>query len=445
MVKNEIIPLIKNKRARIGVIGLGYVGLPLVVEFAANGFKGYGFEVDAEKARKINAGTSYIGDVPSESVKKLVDEKLLEATTDFQHLRECDAIIICVPTPLRKTKEPDVSYILAAAEQIQKTLRRGQLIILESTTYPGTTDEVLLPMFEETGLKLDQDFLLAFSPERVDPGNPHFLTHNIPKVVGGVTPDSTEVAAHLYSQVVKDVHAVTSARVAEAAKLLENTFRAVNIGMANEMARLCYALNIDTWEVIRAAATKPFGFMAFYPGPGIGGHCIPLDPHYLSWKARQHGFDSRFISLAEEVNSRMPEHVVQLVSDGLNDDRKAMKGSKVLLLGVAYKKDIDDVRESPALSIIDRLRAKGANVQYHDPFVSEVRFDDAHTDSGGGPLSSVSLTDDALNSADCVIIVTDHSTIDYKRVCSLAPLVVDTRNALNGQLRQESSARIIRL
>jgi len=445
MVKNEIIPLIKNKQARIGVIGLGYVGLPLVVEFAANGFKGYGFEVDAEKARKINAGTSYIGDVPSESVKKLVDEKLLEATTDFQHLRECDAIIICVPTPLRKTKEPDVSYILAAAEQIQKTLRRGQLIILESTTYPGTTDEVLLPMFEETGLKLDQDFLLAFSPERVDPGNPHFLTHNIPKVVGGVTPDSTEVAAHLYSQVVKDVHAVTSARVAEAAKLLENTFRAVNIGMANEMARLCYALNIDTWEVIRAAATKPFGFMAFYPGPGIGGHCIPLDPHYLSWKARQHGFDSRFISLAEEVNSRMPEHVVQLVSDGLNDDRKAMKGSKVLLLGVAYKKDIDDVRESPALSIIDRLRAKGANVQYHDPFVSEVRFDDAHTDSGGGPLSSVSLTDDALNSADCVIIVTDHSTIDYKRVCSLAPLVVDTRNALNGQLRQESSARIIRL
>jgi UDP-N-acetyl-D-glucosamine dehydrogenase len=445
MVKNEIISLIKNKQARIGVIGLGYVGLPLVVEFAGNGFKGYGFEVDSEKARKINAGTSYIGDVPSESVKKLVDEKLLEATTDFQHLRECDAIIICVPTPLRKTKEPDVSYILAAAEQIQKTLRRGQLIILESTTYPGTTDEVLLPMFEETGLKLDQDFLLAFSPERVDPGNPHFLTHNIPKVVGGVTPDSTEVAAHLYSQIVKEVHAVTSARVAEAAKLLENTFRAVNIGMANEMARLCYALNIDTWEVIRAAATKPFGFMAFYPGPGIGGHCIPLDPHYLSWKARQHGFDSRFISLAEEVNSRMPEHVVQLVADGLNDDRKALKGSKVLLLGVAYKKDIDDVRESPALSIIDRLRAKGATVQYHDPFVSEVRFGDAHTDSGGGPLSSVSLTDDTLNSSDCVIIVTDHSTIDYKRVCSLAPLVVDTRNALNGQLRLESSARIIRL
>lgn len=445
MVKNEIIALITNKQARIGVIGLGYVGLPLVVEFGVNGFKGYGFEVDSHKANQINEGTSYIGDVPSDRVKRLVDEKLLQATTDFQHLRECDAIIICVPTPLRKTKEPDVSYILAAAEQIQKNLRRGQLIILESTTYPGTTDEVLLPMFEETGLKLDEDFLLAFSPERVDPGNPHFLTHNIPKVVGGVTPDSTEVAAHLYSQIVKDVHAVTSARVAEAAKLLENTFRAVNIGMANEMARLCYALNIDTWEVIKAAATKPFGFMAFYPGPGIGGHCIPLDPHYLSWKARQHGFDSRFISLAEEVNSRMPEHVVQLVADGLNDDSKSMKGSTVLLLGVAYKKDIDDVRESPALSIIDRLRAKGAHVRYHDPFVSEVRFDDAHTDSAGEPLSSIALTDEALNSADCVIIVTDHSTVDYKRVCSLAPLVVDTRNALNGEMRQESSARIIRL
>jgi UDP-N-acetyl-D-glucosamine dehydrogenase len=445
MIKNEINSLITNKKARIGVIGLGYVGLPLIVEFAANGFKGYGFEVDSQKANQINAGTSYIGDVPSDRVKKLVDEKLLEATTDFQHLRECDAIIICVPTPLRKTKEPDVSYILAAAEQIQNNLRRGQLIILESTTYPGTTNEVLLPMFEETGLKLDEDFLLAFSPERVDPGNPQFLTHNIPKVVGGVTPDSTEVAAHLYSQIVKDVHAVTSARVAEAAKLLENTFRAVNIGMANEMARLCYALNIDTWEVIRAAATKPFGFMAFYPGPGIGGHCIPLDPHYLSWKARQHGFDSRFISLAEEVNSRMPEHVVQLVADGLNDDTKAMKGSKVLLLGVAYKKDIDDVRESPALSIIDRLRAKGADVRYHDPFVSEIRFHDAHTDSAGEPLTSIALTDEALNSADCVIIVTDHSEIDYKRVCSLAPLIVDTRNALNGELRQQSSARIIRL
>ena len=444
-MKNDLIKLITNKQAHIGVIGLGYVGLPLLVEFTSHGFQGTGFEVDEAKANQINAGTSYIGDVPSRKVKEVVDAKRLRATTDFSHLSECDAIIICVPTPLRKTKEPDVSYILAAAEQIAQRLRRGHLIILESTTYPGTTDEVLLPMFEEQGLKLDEDFLLAFSPERVDPGNPQFQTHNIPKVVGGVTEDSTTVAAHLYSQIVNDVHAVSSARVAEAAKLLENTFRAVNIGMANEMARLCYALNIDTWEVIRAAATKPFGFMAFYPGPGIGGHCIPLDPHYLSWKARQHGFDSRFISLAEEVNSRMPEHVVQLVADGLNDERKAMNGSNVLLLGVAYKKDINDVRESPALSIIDRLRAKGANVRYHDPFVAELRFDDAHTESSGDPLSSVSLTNEELQAADCVIIVTDHSDIDYKRICSLVPLIVDTRNALNGDIRRESSARIIRL
>src|ERR1700752_2658491 len=445
MIKDEVISLIRDKRACVAVIGLGYVGLPLVSEFARAGYNSVGFEVDQEKADRINAGESYIGDVDSALVKELVDAGRLRATTNFDHLKDCDAIIICVPTPLRKTKEPDVSYILAAAEQITKHLRRGQLVILESTTYPGTTDEVLLPMFEGTGLKLDEAFLLAFSPERVDPGNPQFLTHNIPKVVGGVTPDSTEVAAHLYSQIVKDVHAVTSARVAEAAKLLENTFRAVNIGMANEMARLCYALNIDTWEVIRAAATKPFGFMPFYPGPGIGGHCIPLDPHDLSWKARQHGFDSRFISLAEEVNSRMPEHVVQLVADGLNDERKAMKGSNVLLLGVAYKKDVNDVRESPALSIIDRLRAKGANVKYHDPFVTEVHFDDAHTDAVGEPLASVSLTNGELESADCVIIVTDHSEIDYKRVCSLSSLIVDTRNALNGEVRRESRARIIRL
>ena len=924
--------LIRDNSARVGVIGLGYVGLPLAVEFAQHGFEAIGFEVDEAKAAQINAGRSYIGDVSSSAVKEMVEAGRLRATTEFEDLKDCDSIIICVPTPLRKTKEPDVSYILAAAEEIKKNLRRGQLIVLESTTYPGTTDEVLLPMFEETGLHLDEDFLLAFSPERVDPGNPQFQTHNIPKVVGGCTDDSTEAAAALYSAIVNHVHPVSSARVAEAAKLLENTFRAVNIGMANEMARLCYALGIDTWEVIRAAATKPFGFMAFYPGPGIGGHClvgdevvvvetdgvrrmekletlfedqakrnrvrrfkispqteiiykphlkalsldtethlpawapvdylfrreyegelvtlttsdnrrltvtdkhpllvcvgdrveekfakdleagdripihylpapvaggaseetdhpvvdllaelhgdqlekigvrikgaswsefadklkchgritgdhlrynrlpahiyleleksgvlrlaheklelltgkgpsqttfpavihincdiarligyylaegcstvekgnrrirftfnssedeyledvrrtlaaelgvrasihyskvdqavhvrvasrlfgellnilkcgsysqnmripdllfnaslshrtellkgllrgdgdvylapasssytkrgrsyehsnvsvevgyfsssrelfqqtlhllqglgflptikkgkphlsikgreqvarlrswfmgakkakvdkyleqskravrgrtfqfsgnlvtvpvksvqsrfgrtpvysvevdgthtfatsygiyvhncIPLDPHYLSWKARQHGFDSRFIGLAEEVNSRMPEHVVTLVADGLNDEEKALKGSRVLLLGVAYKKDINDVRESPALSIIDRLRAKGANVSYHDPFVEEVRFDDAHTEGGGEPLRSVALTDEELQSADCVVIVTDHSQIDYKRVTGLASLVVDTRNALNGELRRDSQARIIRL
>ena len=445
MIKKELIQLIENRRARVAIIGLGYVGLPLATEFAGRGFQATGFEVDEKKVAEINAGRSYIGDVAAELIKQSVDAGRLRATIDFSELTDCDAIIICVPTPLRKTKEPDVSFILAAAEEIKKHLRRGQLIILESTTYPGTTDEVLLPMMEDTGLKLDEDFLIAFSPERVDPGNPQFKTHNIPKVVGGVTDDSTEAAAALYSQIVDDVHPVSSARVAEAAKLLENTFRAVNIGMANEMARLCYALNIDTWEVIRAAATKPFGFMPFYPGPGIGGHCIPLDPHYLSWKARQHGFDSRFIGLAEEVNSRMPEHVVQLVSDGLNDDRKAMNGARVLLLGVAYKKDIDDVRESPALSIIDRLRSKGCNVRYHDPFVAHLDFDDAHTAGSGDPLNSVELTDEEIKASDCVVIVTNHSAVDYQRVVNLASLVVDTRNALNGDLRSHSSARIIRL
>lgn len=445
MIKTEIIDLIKTGRARVAVIGLGYVGLPLATEFASRGLNATGFEVDEKKVAEINAGRSYIGDVSSESIKGCVDAGRLSATTDFSQLKQCDVIIICVPTPLRKTKEPDVSFILAAAGEIKQHLRRGHLIILESTTYPGTTDEVLLPMLEETGLKLDDDFLLAFSPERVDPGNPQYQTHNIPKVVGGVTDDSTEAAALLYSQIVNEVHSVTSARVAEAAKLLENTFRAVNIGMANEMARLCYALNIDTWEVIRAAATKPFGFMPFYPGPGIGGHCIPLDPHYLSWKARQHGFDSRFIGLAEEVNSRMPEHVVQLVADGLNDDRKAMNGARVLLLGVAYKKDIDDVRESPALSIIDRLRSKGCEVRYHDPFVGEVRFDDTHTAANGDLLNSVALTDEEIKESDCVVIVTNHSAVDYQRVVNLASLVVDTRNALNGDVRKGSAARIIRL
>ncbi len=446
MVKEKITNLIKDRSAHIGVVGLGYVGLPLAVEFAHKGFRVTGFEVDASKAAAINDGRSYIGDVSASAIKEVVGAKLLDATTDFQHLTDCDCIIICVPTPLRKTKEPDISYILAAAGEIQKCLRRGQLVILESTTYPGTTDEVLLPILVETGFKLDEDFLLAFSPERVDPGNPQFQTHNIPKVVGGSTDDSTAVAAALYAQIVGEVHAVSSARVAEAAKLLENTFRAVNIGMANEMARLCYALGIDTWEVIRAAATKPFGFMPFYPGPGIGGHCIPLDPHYLSWKARQHGFDSRFIGLAEEVNSRMPEHVVTLVADGLNDVRKSLRGSRILMLGVAYKKDINDVRESPALSIIDRLRAKGADVRYHDPLVAEINFDDAHTQTADPtPLRSVELADDELRAADCIVIVTDHTAVDYARVCQLSTLIVDTRNTLDGDQRRASNARIVRL
>jgi UDP-N-acetyl-D-glucosamine dehydrogenase len=445
MINADIKSLIEEKTACVGVIGLGYVGLPLIVEFALKGFPTVGFEVDAKKVDDINAGKSHIVDVSSENVQKCLDGGNFKATVDFSELGKCDVIIICVPTPLRKTKDPDMSYILAAGEQIQKYARRGQLIILESTTYPGTTDEVLQPMIEEAGLKLDEDFLLAFSPERVDPGNPQFQTHNITKVVGGVGKDSTEVAAFLYSHIVDNVHAVSSARVAEACKLWENTFRAINIGMANEMAKVCNALGIDTWEVVRAAATKPFGFMAFYPGPGIGGHCIPLDPHYLSWKARQHGFDSQFISLAEQVNSGMPKYVFELVRDALNENEKSIKGAKILILGVAYKKDIDDMRESPALSIIDLLRAKGADVRYHDPFVAEVHFDHSYTIGAGDPLFNVELTDDELKAADCLVICTDHSNIDYPRVLELTPLIVDTRNALSEDLRGQSKAKVVRL
>lgn len=445
MIKSDLTNLITGKKAVIGVIGLGYVGLPLIVEFGLKGYRGIGFEVDENKADTINAGGSYIVDVPAENVRKCLDDGNLAVTTDFSRLSECDVIIICVPTPLRKTKDPDMSYIIAAGEEIQKYMRTGQLVILESTTYPGTTDEVLQPMLEENGCRLDEDFLLAFSPERVDPGNPQFQTHNIPKVVGGVSDDSTEIAAMLYRQIVNEVHPVSSARVAEACKLWENTFRAINIGMANEMARLCNTLGIDTWEVVRAAATKPFGFMPFYPGPGIGGHCIPLDPHYLSWKARQHGFDSQFISLAEQVNSGMPAYVVKLVSTALNDVKKAVNGSKILVLGVAYKKDIDDMRESPALSIIDLLRSRGADLSYHDPFVPEVTFDHAYTIGDAEPLYNSELTDELISSSDCVIICTEHSPIDYHRVCELAPLIVDTRNALSLDVRNGSKAKVVRL
>ncbi len=445
MIKDSLNKLIADRSACVGVVGLGYVGLPLIVEFCLKGFRGIGFEVDERKTAEVNAGRSYIVDVKSDDVQKCVDGGKLTATIDFSELSNCDVIIICVPTPLRKTKDPDMSFIIAAGEQIQKYMRSGQMMILESTTYPGTTDEVLLPMFEKNGLKLDEDFLLAFSPERVDPGNPQFQTHNIPKVVGGVSKDSTEAAALLYSQVVETVHAVSSARVAEACKLWENTFRAINIGMANEMAKVCNALGIDSWEVVQAAATKPFGFMAFYPGPGIGGHCIPLDPHYLSWKARQHGFDSQFISLAEKVNSGMPAYVVKLVADALNDAEKSVKSSKVLILGVAYKKDIDDMRESPALSIIDLLRARGADLSYHDPFVPEVTFDHAYTIGDAEALSNSELTDDLVKNSDCVIICTEHSAIDYARICELAPLIVDTRNALSEELRNCSKAKIVRL
>jgi len=436
---DKILNRISERRAVVGVIGLGYVGLPLAVEFAGAGLKTIGFDLDQSRVDSINNGRSYIPDVPTDVVAELAKEGKLSASTAFSHLAETDAVIICVPTPLRKTKEPDISYILAAAEQVKTHLHSQQLIVLESTTYPGTTDEVLRPMLEETGLVLDKDFYLGFSPERVDPGNKQFQTHNIPKVVGGVSKLSTDVAAALYQTIVNQVHRVSSARVAETAKLLENTFRSVNIGLVNEIAQLCYHLGIDTWEVIEAAATKPFGFMAFYPGPGIGGHCIPLDPHYLSWKARLHGFEARFIGLAEEVNSHMPDHVVQLVQAGLNTHRKPVNGSRVLVLGVAYKRDINDVRESPALGIVDQLLHKGAQVSYHDPFVTRMTLD------GRGSLASVPLEDETLSASDCVVIVTDHSDLDYARVVRLAPLVVVTRNVTRRLNMPEYDEKILRL
>ena len=439
--KQSLLDKIAARSAQVGIIGLGYVGLPLAAEFAAKGFSATGFEVDQRKADAINRGESYIIDVPTSQVAELVSSGRLKATTDFAQLRDQDIIIICVPTPLRKTKDPDVSYILAASEKIAETLRPGQLIILESTTYPGTTDEVLRPMFDAKGLELDRDYFLAFSPERVDPGNPQFNTHNIPKVVGGVTADSTDVAVATYGAIVANVHRVGSARAAEAAKLLENTFRAVNIGMVNELAQLCDTLGIDTWEVIEAAATKPFGFMAFYPGPGIGGHCIPLDPHYLSWKARMHGFEARFISLAEEVNSRMPEHVVELVMRGLNNHRKPVNGSRVLILGVAYKNDIDDMRESPALAIIDKLQKLGAVVSFHDPYVAEVHLENDTHDH----LNGIALTAEIVQNADCVVIVTNHKNVDYKWVAERASLIVDTRNATRSLKDDKLNEKIIRL
>ncbi|HWN98268.1 MAG TPA: nucleotide sugar dehydrogenase [Blastocatellia bacterium] len=435
----ELLSKIIERRAVVGVIGLGYVGLPLAVEFGRAGLRVIGFDLDEARIESINSGLSYIPDVATEMVSALVKREKLSATTDFSKLKETDAVIICVPTPLRKTKEPDISFILAASEQVSAYLHSPQLVVLESTTYPGTTDEVLLPLLQENGLKLDADFYLAFSPERVDPGNTQFQTHNIPKVVGGVTERSTEMAAALYQTIVDRVHKVSSARVAETAKLLENTFRSVNIGLVNEMAQLCYHLGIDSWEVIQAAATKPFGFMAFYPGPGIGGHCIPLDPHYLSWKARLHGFEARFISLAEEVNSHMPQHVVQLVQDSLNEHSKALKGSRVLVIGVAYKRDINDVRESPALGIVEQLLRKGAAVSFHDPFIPELKID------GKDSLSCIELTDEALGQCDCALIVTDHSKLDYARVLRLAPLIVDTRNVTRNLGMPEHETKIIRL
>lgn len=426
-VKSSLLRKIQTRTARIAIVGLGYVGLPLAVQFAKSGFAVTGMDVDESKLARLNAGTSYIQDVESSDLRQFVAAERLTGTSDFSRLREADAIIVCVPTPLDRSKKPDISYIVAAAENIQASLRPGQIIVLESTTYPGTTDEVLLPMFEQMGLQIDRDFFLAFSPERVDPGNPTFRTGNIPKLVGGVSADSTEVATVLYRTVVGRVHSVSSARTAETAKLLENTFRSVNIALVNEMAQLCRHLGIDVREVVEAAGTKPFGFMKFYPGPGIGGHCIPLDPYYLSWKARLHGYEPRFIELAEEVNSHMPDYVQSLVGEALNSQRKCVNGADILILGVAYKPDIDDYRESPALRLMQKLHRQGARLRYSDPHVPVLPF---LVDTESYILQSQPLDAASIAAADLVVVVTDHRAFDWQLVADNAALVVDTRNAL---------------
>lgn len=435
-MKEQLLAKIKDRKAVVGIVGLGYVGLPLAMEFAKAGFTVIGYDVSQRAVEGLLAGSSHIQDVPSSDVAAQVKAGRFVPTTVESRLKECDAISIAVPTPLSKTRDPDMSYVEKATEAIARNCRPGMLVVLESTTYPGTTREVLQPRIEAQGLKVGKDVFLAFSPERVDPGNPKWHTKNTPKVVGGITADCTQVACELYSACIDTVVPVASAEAAELVKLLENTFRAVNIGLVNEMAIVCDKLGVDVWEVINAAATKPFGFMKFTPGPGIGGHCIPLDPHYLAWKMRTLNYKTRFIDLASEINSEMPEYVVRKVARSLNDERKAVNGSKILLLGVAYKKDIDDMRESPALDVMRLLEERGGEVVYHDPWVPRFR-------ENGHEVSGVALTKEALASADAVVIVTDHSNVDYQLVVDHAGLVIDTRNAT---LRTKASkARIVPL
>ncbi len=413
----------QDRSALFGIVGLGYVGLPLAMELVRAGYRVIGFDISQPVVDRLNRGESHVQDVPAADVARAVSAGRLTTTTDLQRLKEPDVVSICVPTPLSKTKDPDVSYVLTATESVKRALRRGQLVILESTTYPGTTRELLLPALLSTGLAVGEDFFLAFSPERVDPGNPTWGTRNTPKVVGGITPTCLRVAAALYAPAIETLVPVSSTEAAELVKILENTFRSVNIGLVNEMAIVCDKLGVDVWEVIDAAATKPFGFMKFTPGPGLGGHCIPIDPHYLAWKMRSLNYKTRFIEIAGEVNAEMPEFWVGKVIDRLNDQSKAIRGSRVLVLGVAYKKDISDMRESPALDIIRLLHQRGAAVSYHDPYVPTLREDTVD-------LASVPLTAQALRTADCVVIVTDHSTVDYDLVARHAKVVVDTRHVL---------------
>lgn len=413
-----------ERSARVGVLGLGYAGLPLTCCFAEAGFETYGFDIDAAKVQELQAGRSYIGHIPAERIGNLVSDRRLRPTTNFSLLSECDAAIICVPTPLGEGKTPDLTFVVNTATAVAEHLHRGQLVVLESTTYPGTTDEVVLPLFERRGLKVGEDYFLAFSPEREDPANDNYSTRTIPKVVGGVTPRCGAVAVAAYSALVERVVPVSSARAAESAKLLENIYRCVNIAMINELKLLFERMGIDVWEVIQASATKPFGFTPFYPGPGLGGHCIPVDPFYLTWKAKQYDFNTRFIELAGEINSGMPQHVVDRLTEGLNLMGRALNGAKILLIGAAYKRNVEDVRESPAIRIIQLLQERLARVSYYDPYVP--RLETRHLEQG---LESVAISPQAISASDAVVIVTDHTNIDYKMILDNARLVVDTRNA----------------
>jgi len=421
----ELETKIATKTAAFGVIGLGYVGLPLGLTFSEAGFNVTGIDIDTKRIEAILAGRSYITDVDEKDIQQAIRNKRFRVTGDLSEIRNLQAVSICVPTPLRKTKDPDMSYVIAAADAIAKELRPGQLIILESTTYPGTTEELILPALETRGLKVGRDFFLAYSPERVDPGNPNFATKDIPKVIGGVTPRCAELAAKLYGSAMKHIVPVSSTRVAEMVKLLENTFRSVNIALVNEIALMCSHMKIDVWEVIKGASSKPFGFMPFYPGPGLGGHCIPIDPLYLEWKSKIDGFESRFIGLADKVNSGMPKFVVTRAMELLNEHNKAMRGSRVHILGVTYKKDISDSRESPAIEVIKLLSALGAEVTYTDPFVPSLQVE-------GQKMASMPLSREALASSDMAIIITNHTSFDYVEIVRNAPLVFDTRNATDG-------------
>jgi UDP-N-acetyl-D-glucosamine dehydrogenase len=422
----DLLEKLKSKTAHVGIIGLGYVGLPLVIRYCEEGFRVTGFDVDQRKVGRLNKGESYIKHIPSGKLKALREKRLFGATTDYSRLKDADCVIICVPTPLKKNKEPDLSYVEKTSDEVAKYLRKGQLVSLESTTYPGTTREILLTKFERKGLKAGKDFFLVFSPEREDPGNPRFHTKNIPKVVGGITPQCTNAGEALYGQTIDRVVVVSSPEVAEFTKLLENIFRGINIALVNELKMLADRMGIDIWEVIEASSTKPFGFMPFYPGPGLGGHCIPIDPFYLSWKAKEYEFNTRFIELAGEINTGMPNYVVTKITDGLNRQGKCLRNSKILILGVAYKKDTDDIRESPSVEIIDILKDKGAKVDYNDPFIPSFSGMRHYPDLS---MKSVEITGKTLKKYDCAAIITNHSQYDYPWIVKNSRLVIDTRNA----------------